>query len=256
METVTLAPSNPLHLFVTNIWIYEEDSDTGSTTLPFFADGYPGLIYQSLGDGLVVQPQDKQMPLAFLYGQTLHPVELHVRHPFKLVIFQLYPFVLNRFFGLDSRQLNNGCYDLREAKGWNACAERLRAEPDTSAEVYHIGRFLLGLFQNKKEQLDATVNAALQHILDTKARVTIKELCDKLHLSERTLGRRFLKEVGIPPRDFIQIIRFQQSLKQLSDGEYEKFTDIVYTNGFADQSHFIRVFKAFTGSTPAAFVKA
>jgi AraC-like DNA-binding protein len=59
--------------------------------------------------------------------------------------------------------------------------------------------------------------------------------------------------VGVTAKQFAKIIQFQQSLEQITVKDYSKLTDIVYANGFADQSHFIKVFKAFTGKTPLAF---
>jgi len=75
-----------------------------------------------------------------------------------------------------------------------------------------------------------------------------------LHLNERTFERRFVAAVGISAKQFSRIIQFQQSLEQLTVKDYTKLSDIVYSNGFADQSHFIRVFKAFTGKSPKKFV--
>jgi len=51
------------------------------------------------------------------------------------------------------------------------------------------------------------------------------------------------------------IIQFQNSLTQLTIKDYTILTDVVYNNGYADQSHFIRVFKSFTGKTPKNFAK-
>jgi len=42
-------------------------------------------------------------------------------------------------------------------------------------------------------------------------------------------------------------------MEQLTQKNFTKLTDIVYKNGYADQSHFVKVFKSFTGKTPKAF---
>ena len=83
----------------------------------------------------------------------------------------------------------------------------------------------------------------------------MKKYQSELKLNERTLERRFLNEVGLSPKQFSKIIQFQLSLEQLTLKDFTKLTDIVYENGFADQSHFIKVFKAFTGKTPKTFKK-
>jgi AraC-like DNA-binding protein len=77
----------------------------------------------------------------------------------------------------------------------------------------------------------------------------------ELQLSERTLERKFKQAVGISPKLFARIARFQQSLDQLRQNQYDKLSDVAYGNEYADQSHFIRVFKEFTGFTPLEFRK-
>jgi len=253
MQNISVNPADPIHLFVRQIWVFEENDPDAQATLPFFADGHPGLIHQAIGNKLCVQPQNKQMPVTFLYGQTLHPVTLHLTGAYKLIVLQLYPFVLHRLFGLDARALNNDCFDVLTVPSWQQSADRLALHPDTEFALETFGSFLYSLFLDCNQKRDAQVGEALKLILENNARITVSAICNRLHMTERTFERRFAKEVGISPKDFIQITRFQQSLEQLSNKTYDRFTDIVYANGFADQSHFIRVFKAFTGQTPSRF---
>lgn len=99
------------------------------------------------------------------------------------------------------------------------------------------------------------IREAIVEIMTTKGQKNIQAIADKQNLNLRTFERRFLKETGLSPKQFAKIIQFNASLEQLSIKDYTKLTDIVYENGFADQSHFIRVFKAFTGKTPKNFGK-
>jgi AraC-like DNA-binding protein len=99
------------------------------------------------------------------------------------------------------------------------------------------------------------VREAIQYIIDSRGIIAIKEIAEKEKLNIRTLERRFLKETGISAKQFAKIVQFQSSLNQLETKDFNKINDVVYTNGYADQSHFIRVFKAFTGVTPNTFGK-
>jgi len=120
-------------------------------------------------------------------------------------------------------------------------------------QIKIISDYFYNLFEEKKSTLDFTVRKAIQIIIDNKGQILVKDIFEYLHVTERTFERRFLKEVGIPAKQFCQVVQFQQSFEQLTSKEYSKLTDIVYNNGYADQSHFIRVFKAYTGSTPKKF---
>ncbi|MEJ7662748.1 MAG: helix-turn-helix domain-containing protein [Hymenobacter sp.] len=72
-------------------------------------------------------------------------------------------------------------------------------------------------------------------------------------MSERSFQRRFKQAVGVSPKLFARICQFQDSLAQLRRAEYEKLSDIAYAHDYADQSHHIRAFREFAGSTPRQF---
>ena len=246
-------PNESIALFVKDILVFDETNNPENTVLPFFADGYPGFLFHITPNGQLVQPQNKKMPVTYLHGQTLHPVELHMQGNFKIVSFQLYPFVINSLFNVNAKELNNGCYDLCQIEEWKPIEKALLNLNDTEKQVSVISDFLLKTFNKQKDQLDLQIKDAIQIILAQNALITVQNLSEQLHMTIRTLERRFIKQVGISVKDFIQTIKFQQSYEQLSSKDYKKLTDIVFSNGFADQSHFIRVFKAFTGKTPSKF---
>ncbi len=254
MQFETLEPEKSVSLLVKRILVFEESIPDLKTSLPFFADGYPGLMFQETENGLHVMPHNKAMPRLFLYGQTIKPIELMMEGRYRLIIFQLYPFVLKSFFEVAAKDLNDGCYDLEGREDGDVQVQRLLQYDEIGARITIISNYLRDIFQAKKASLDFAIRGAILRIVDSKGQMPIAQLCDELHLTERTLERRFLDVVGISAKQFSRIIQFQESLEQLTRKEYSKLADIVYAHGYADQSHFIRVFKAFTGKTPKKFV--
>jgi AraC-like DNA-binding protein len=253
MNFKTLNPDKSISLFVKNILVFEETQIVQRTVLPFFADGYPGLMFQDTENGLLVSPHNKQMPLLFLYGQTIKPIELIIEGKYKLIIFQLYPFVLKSFFNVTAKDINDGCYDLKKLENGNDVIQQLLQKSKLESRIEILTALLFDIFQGKRKTLDLQIRQAIQTIIDNKGQISIKEICNTIHITERTFERRFIKEVGISAKQFSTIIQFQLSLQQLTLKDFSKLTDIVYSNGYADQSHFIKVFKAFTGKTPKAF---
>ncbi|UOQ68039.1 helix-turn-helix domain-containing protein [Hymenobacter volaticus] len=73
---------------------------------------------------------------------------------------------------------------------------------------------------------------------------------ESLHMSERSFQRKFKQHVGIPPKLFSRICRFQVSLNQLRNHQYHKLSDVAFENDYADQSHYIRSFQEFAGCSP------
>ncbi len=73
--------------------------------------------------------------------------------------------------------------------------------------------------------------------------IKINELANQVFVSKRQLERIFLDEIGIRPKDFTKIIRFQKilSIKQKDKGM--SLTSLAYEGGYSDQAHFIRDFK-------------
>jgi AraC-like DNA-binding protein len=255
MELITVIPDKSISLLVKNILVFEELDNSRKTILPFFADGYPGLLFQETENGLFISPHNKQMPSFFLYGQTIKPIELIMTGSYKLIIFQLYPFMLKSFFNVVPQDLNDNCYNLEQLEcSFGAdTKKKLNQTLHSANRIKIISSFLQSIFQEKQEELDFTISKAIQKIITKKGQLTIGDLCNELHLTERTFERRFFNAVGVTAKQFARIIQFQQSLEQLTIKDFTKLTDIVYANGFADQSHFIKVFKAFTGKTPLAF---
>ena len=255
MDLQTIAPPPSVSLFVKAILVFEEGDNARQTVLPFFADGYPGLLYHQTPGGLVVNPHGKPMPPLFLYGQTIQPVELVTTGASSLLLFQLYPFVLQSFFNIIPKDLNDQCYDLAQLpnEAGTRLAATLQAAPDVSEQINLLASFLEGIFCEKGAELDLPIALAIQEIIRQKGKLLIGPLCRELHLTERTFERRFFSAVGVSAKQFSKMIQFQHSLAQLTTKEYTKLSDVVYANGYADQSHFIKVFKAFTGKTPLAF---
>jgi AraC-like DNA-binding protein len=96
---------------------------------------------------------------------------------------------------------------------------------------------------------------AMAQILQSKGAVSLREVQKYLQLSERSLERRFKEYIGIPPKLFSRICRFQASLGHLRNNKYDKLTDVAFENDYADQSHFIRSFKEFAGFSPVQYQK-
>lgn len=64
----------------------------------------------------------------------------------------------------------------------------------------------------------------------------------------RTLERRFSRSMGMTPKRYARIIRFRHAYRHIL--AQPLFKSAVEVNGFFDQSHFLKEFREFTGSSP------
>ncbi|WP_026895907.1 helix-turn-helix domain-containing protein [Clostridiisalibacter paucivorans] len=92
--------------------------------------------------------------------------------------------------------------------------------------------------------------SALYEIYKYKGIISIKNLSQQMNISQRQLSRKFHNWIGTSPKTFINIIRFQNIIKQLNEATNINFQDVALENGYYDQAHFIKDFKSFYGKTP------
>lgn len=156
-------------------------------------------------------------------------------------------------FGVDPKILNDDCHDLSKIKATNAKNPlvQINATSDKESRVRLIAGFLSKLAREKGLEEYREIQSAIQIIIDRKGLISVNETAKFLRISERTLQRKFKQYVGISPKKFAKIIQFQTSLAQISQVTISKLTDVVFENGYADQSHFIRNIKMFTGKKPS-----
>ena len=61
--------------------------------------------------------------------------------------------------------------------------------------------------------------------------------------------------MGLTPKGFLKIIRFQKAIKEIAASKKADWTGIAYDSGYYDQAHFINDFKAFSGYTPEQYLR-
>lgn len=131
----------------------------------------------------------------------------------------------------------------------NSVEEKLSTAKSDLQRIKIVEHFLLT--QLKDIQNDKLVVEAVKLIYQSKGNIRVKELNEKLFISQSPFEKRFRKVVGTSPKKFASIIRFNTVLNSIDSTK--SLTEICYENGFFDQAHFIKDFKQFTGHTPESF---
>lgn len=81
-------------------------------------------------------------------------------------------------------------------------------------------------------------------------RLRVDELAARLGLHVRSLERRFVEHLGLPPKRVARLVRLRHVLARLHDGGYRSLAELALASGYADQAHLCRDFKALTGRAP------
>jgi len=241
--------------FINDIILLKTDANE-LHKLPFYADGFPGILYSETQNGVILQPHNKVLPDFFLYGQTIEPIQLEVNGPYKMIVFQLYPFATRLLINVAPKEINDECYDLNQVEGVDTVPTLQNLEnAETENQITIIADYVLNLIKNSAANTDNTIRLAVSTIINSKGVLPINTLREQLYITERTFERKFLKEIGVTPKQFSRIIQFNYSYNQIQESDYTKLTNIAFDNGYADQSHFTRTFKKFTGATPKEILK-
>ncbi|MGV4415544.1 helix-turn-helix domain-containing protein [Chryseobacterium sp. T1] len=127
--------------------------------------------------------------------------------------------------------------------------EKLTMAISDKQRIKIVEQFLLS--QLKDIETDKLIVDAVKLIYQTNGTIRIKELNEKLFISQSPFEKRFRKVVGTTAKKFASIVRFNSVLDNLN--ETKSLTEICYENNFFDQAHFIKDFKQFTGDTPENF---
>jgi AraC-like DNA-binding protein len=258
MKFDRITPPQHLQQYVQYFWTLEgaEQFQVPQAVGPL-ADGCPGLIFQPLEQGSFYDDEGKRLAEVFLYGQTVTRTAIYLVGKFRVIGVCFFPDGLKTVFGMNATELTDNCIDIdlmcrtREEQ----LSEKLLAVPNTKERIDVMCDFLWKGILKYKAKGDLVTREAITAIIQSGGQVSLPMLQKKFNLSERTFERRFNQIVGITPKLYSRVCKFQASLNQLKTNQYSRLSDIAFDNGFTDQSHFIRTFREFTGVTPEQFLR-
>jgi len=136
------------------------------------------------------------------------------------------------------------CVDL-----WHTLAET----PDFLARTRFAENFLRGYASLGHSETATTAAAAV--MARQGGRITVHDLASMVHFSERQLERSFLQEMGISPKRFARVARFQNALDARVDTPGRPWTDIAISSGYHDQMHLVHDFQSLGGFSPTRTVE-
>lgn len=81
----------------------------------------------------------------------------------------------------------------------------------------------------------------------------VREVAAELAVSHRKLIEVFTAEIGLTPKLFARVTRFQRAVALAQSAREPDWSELALESGYFDQSHLIRDFNAFSGLSPAVF---
>lgn len=130
--------------------------------------------------------------------------------------------------------------------------ERIAAEPRRAVEL------LEGAVGEQLARRAATDRIVMVGVEQLAARAMgVSSLAASLHVSERTLRRRFKAAVGLSPKTFERVLRFQRFLALVHIGGSSRLglARTALASGYADQAHLTRDCVNLSGLPPAELIR-
>jgi AraC-like DNA-binding protein len=117
-------------------------------------------------------------------------------------------------------------------------------------------RVMEDLLLNKvvRQRANPAVMWALDHFVQEPHMQSMAQVSGRLGISHKHFIDQFTRHVGLTPKKFCRIRRFQQVLGQIQSTSTVDWTDIACACGYYDQPHFINDFAAFSGVNPSRYL--
>jgi AraC-like DNA-binding protein len=166
------------------------------------------------------------------------------------IIIEFNPLGAYRLFHLSYAEVKNQIVEVSDLFG--SRIEELKsqlAEAGTlKLKLQILQNFLIK--QLEKAAPDPIFDYCINRIADSKGLISVAQLEKETGYSSRWLHAKFSEHLGTGPKNLSEIVRFKQFYQAFSAGaNYQSLKELIYYH-YHDQSHFIRAFKRFTGSTP------
>ena len=240
--------------YVQGYWIFSVDRDV--TNEVFYPSGFVDFAVNiSSGSAItLINGRPVDMPKVEVLGQITQPTRLTATKGTAVLIARIYPHANSLFFPNPISDFTNHSIDLSDVFGEesNDFYCRLMESDSTEQKVKALDTFLVQRLEKNKtvHHKVIIIEQICRHIRTEGESFSIKTLSDQYGISERYIQKLFLDNVGIKPKSFSNIHRFNKSLQLIQTADLP-LTSIAYDCGYYDQAHFIKEFKKFTGLTPS-----
>ncbi|MFB7816934.1 DUF6597 domain-containing transcriptional factor [Paenibacillus chitinolyticus] len=128
--------------------------------------------------------------------------------------------------------------------------ERVREARSFGERIGAVEACLMRQLSDKGTDGDNRMKNVLYRVFISGGGETVSELARSETVSTRQLHRSFNQWVGLSPKKFAEVVRFQRLLRDIQAGSVTDWAAAAAERGFFDQAHMIREFKRFYGASP------
>jgi len=256
-----IAPHPALVQFVDSYWFATSGNDrvtiegtwpaSNETSLVFYLSDKPD---EKL-NGSPRQP-DTNNWLVGILTRSNGNVSFHGNYKTFVIQFKANGF--SKIFGQPVSEFTNRIYSTDEVFGKNASLlnEQLLNAKSVVQMAKFADQFLLYYVSKQKAILvNDGITTIANRLHSSNPPVDVAQYADLANMSLRNFERQFCEQVGISPKLFCRLLRFNSSVQAKIKQPGKSWTSIAHECGYYDQMHMIKDFKEFYNDTPSAFVR-
>jgi AraC-like DNA-binding protein len=194
----------------------------------------------------VIGPLRKMLNFELLAGSDAISINFKLNGFFRLLNIPLNELEGEKIYNVDAL---TGKHNIEEL--WKSMV----SVTDIEARLEMISNYI----KTHLDENDAAVQPLLkgEHYFYNMAIQPVKAIAADALLTERTIQLRFQKYTGYSPKELLRYLRFKEVIDRLMTEEHKAINlfEIVLDFGYHDQSHLIKDFQHFLGTTPQYFIK-
>ncbi len=265
-------PPPPLAAFIRCFWYWDGGADSPGAPAPgapgpqpyrrerLLPNGEASVVFNLRDDVMRIYDADDSgrfvsCGLAGLTGARMHCVAIDAITEDRVVGIQFQPGGTFPFFRLPASEVANQSVPLECLWGGTAgeIREQLLAAPSADAMFGILEHCLLAQLVRSLE-LHPAIEFARKHICRAPQIATVSGVMERIGLSQRRFIELFHDQIGLTPKAFCRVRRFQRVLQRVHRKQAVDWVQVALEGGYYDQAHFIHDFQGFSGLTPAAYL--
>jgi AraC-like DNA-binding protein len=159
------------------------------------------------------------------------------------------------FFGIPAQELHNRHWPLSLLWGGSAfdLYHQVLAAPSLLARFAVLEAALVARLGQVDQPRHPAVSFALSAFQQVPHPFTISQITQQLSLSPTRFIEVFRQSVGISPKRYGRVVRFQAALRQIARAKSLNWASLAVECGYFDQAHLINEFQALAGLSPTQY---
>lgn len=250
--------SPPLSQFVQCLWYWEGAPATHSKER-LMPTGEPAIIFNLRDEPIRIydwknSDQFETFSESVLSGARSEPFVIDTQQQERVFGIQFRAGGSFPFLRIPAAEAENR--DLSLEWVWRGAANSVRErllEAKSASAIFAVAEAALMQQVVRPLELHPAVAFAARRFSTNPHKATVASVLDAIGLSHRRFSQLFHEQIGLGPKAFCRVRRFQRVLRSIQAARDTEWTQIALDCGYFDQAHFIHDFQGFSGFTPSAY---